>query len=87
MRAGLGEGVRRVLSCAGGSVAEVPLVAVDALTGGGAGELRGVALADGGGVEAGSGQGIDGDRLGDLVGAMAVTRAYRQCDLVVLGVA
>ena len=39
-------------------------------------------MTDGGGVEAGGGQGLNGDCLGDLVGAMAVAGAYRQRGLV-----
>ena len=50
-------------------VAEVPLEAVDALSCGGAGELSGLALADGGGVEARRRQGVHGDGLRDLVRA------------------
>ncbi len=86
MRARLGEGMRRVLSRASASVTKVPLVVADALTRRSAGELRGLALAYSGGVERCGGQGIDGDCLGDLVGAMSVTRAYRQRDLVGAGV-
>ena len=72
---GSGVGVAYALSRSGLSVTEVPLVAANALAagigGGGASELRGLSLACGGGIEAGSRRGVYGDRLRDLVGASA----------------
>ena len=71
-----GVGVVGRLSCASLSISEVPLVAANALAarvgGGGAGELRGLALAYRGGVEAGSRLSIYHDGFcGGTVGLVA----------------
>ena len=66
-------------------VTEVPLVAIDALSCRSAGELSGLALADGGGVEARSGGWVDGDGFGDVVGAVPVACRHGQCRLVGAG--
>ena len=63
-------------------VAKVPLIAVDVMSFRGAGELRRFALANGGGGEAGFGKGFNGNRFGDLVGAMAVACGHRKGDLI-----
>ena len=79
--AGLSVGVAGVLSRSGLVVAEVPLIAVDALSRGCAGELCGLALAHCGGIEAGCRLCIHGDGMCDLVRATAVG-LHRESHLV-----
>ena len=71
-----GVGMACSLSSARLVVAKVPLIAVDVISLGGACELRGLALANGGGGEISFGKGFNGNCFGDFVGAMAVTRRH-----------
>lgn len=77
-----GVGMACGLSSARLVVAKVPLIAVDVISLGGAGELCGLALTNGSGSKISFWKGFNGNRFGDFVGAMAVACGNRKGDLI-----